>query len=109
MANDFVDRSATALGKLVVIQGRRVALPVDGGLVHYPINLICRHTDGHGVERLVQDFAAEPAGHSEAFDFFVVELLDVRVAFQLLLGDWVAFGVVGVVRPRDVIGHYARC
>ena len=47
---------------LVVVEGRRVAVSVDGLLVHDPVELVRRHAHVHRRRRRVEHLAAQLAG-----------------------------------------------
>ena len=76
--------------------------------MYNPIDFIRRDSGSHSLEALVQDFSTEFACHSQALDLFVVQLTDIGVSFEFLLGNRITLWMVGIVRPRYVI-RYNPC
>jgi hypothetical protein len=53
VADDLVDRGAARLGKLVVVEWRRIAVSFHARLVHHPVHLVSRHSHCENFCRLV--------------------------------------------------------
>lgn len=50
---------------LVIVEGRGIALSLDGGLMNDPIQLVSGDAHGHRCRGLVQHLATQTAGHTQ--------------------------------------------
>ena len=60
---------------LVIVERWRVALPVDGGFVNNPVDLVRRDSHADGLKRFIEDLAPQFASNSEIFERKEEEIL----------------------------------
>lgn len=101
--NDFIHRSATAFGKAVVVEWRRISSSFHGELVHDAIQFIGGDAGSNMFRCQIQDFTCHSTNSSHLFNLVRFQLPDEGAPSNGFFTP--RNTVLSVVWPRDRRGN----